>query len=142
MPSIAVYSLKGGVGKTTLAVSLAWAAAMLSSRRTLLWDLDGQAGATFLAGGPDLTGPGEAQALFSKELPAGKLIRRTSTDRLDLLPADRSLRGLDRFFFSLGRKKRLEKLLETVGRDYDRVVLDCPPGLAETRVWTHNRQRP
>ena len=37
---IAVYSLKGGVGKTTIAVNLAWAAATLSTRRTLLWDLD------------------------------------------------------------------------------------------------------
>ena len=48
MKSVAIYSLKGGVGKTTLAVNLAWASATLSSRRTLLWDLDPQAAATFL----------------------------------------------------------------------------------------------
>ena len=47
---MAVYSLKGGVGKTTLAVNLAWASATLSSRRTLLWDLDGQAAATWILG--------------------------------------------------------------------------------------------
>ncbi len=41
---IGVYSAKGGVGKTTLAVNLAWASAILSKRKTLLWDLDAQGG--------------------------------------------------------------------------------------------------
>ena len=51
MATVAIYSLKGGVGKTTLAVNLAWCAAALSSRRTLLWDLDPQAASTWLIGG-------------------------------------------------------------------------------------------
>ena len=131
MRSIAVYSLKGGVGKTTIAVNLAWSAASLSSRRTLLWDLDGQAASSFLLGG-DRPGSEEAQAVFANDVSPSKLIRPTSTERLDLLPADASLRGLDRFFFTLGRKKRLEKLLDRLARDYDRILLDCPPGLAET----------
>ena len=46
MATIAIYSLKGGVGKTTLAVNLAWCSATLSARRTLLWDLDPQGAAT------------------------------------------------------------------------------------------------
>ncbi len=131
MKSIAVYSLKGGVGKTSLSVNLAWSAAMLSKRKSLLWDLDGQAAATFLLGGERSDGE-EAQAVFARDVAPSRLIRPTATERLDLLPADASLRGLDRFFFSLGKKKRLEKLLERIGRDYDRIVLDCPPGLAET----------
>ena len=128
---MAVYSLKGGVGKTTIAVNLAWSAASLSGRRTLLWDLDGQAASTFLLGGSDGNAE-EAQSVFARDVSPSKLIRQTATEKLDLLPADASLRGLDRFFFTLGRKKRLEKLLERIGRDYQRILLDCPPGLAET----------
>jgi chromosome partitioning protein len=131
MRSIALYSLKGGVGKTTLAVNLAWASAIQSSRRTLLWDLDPQAASTFLLGGerPEAE---DAQAVFARDVSPTKLIQPTATERLDLLPADKSLRGLDHFLFQLGKKKRLEKLLERVGRDYDRIILDCPPGLTET----------
>jgi len=131
MHAIAVYSLKGGVGKTTLAVSLAWAAATRSARRTLLWDVDPQAAATYLLGGAP-QGKHSAQAVFAKDVDPAKLIRPTAIDRLDLLPADASLRGLDRFLFGLGKKKRLLKLIEDVGRDYDRVLLDAPPGLTET----------
>jgi cellulose biosynthesis protein BcsQ len=131
MQSIAVYSLKGGVGKTTLAVSLAWAAATRSARRTLLWDIDPQAAASFLLGDGQ-RGKQEAQAVFAKDVDPAKLIRSTAIERLDLLPADASLRGLDRFLFGLGKKKRLLKLIEDVGRDYDRVLLDSPPGLTET----------
>jgi cellulose biosynthesis protein BcsQ len=131
MHTIAVYSLKGGVGKTTLAVSLAWAAATRSARRTLLWDVDPQAAASFLLG-DGRRGKQEAQAVFARDVDPVKLIQPTGIERLDLLPADASLRGLDRFLFGLGKKKRLLKLIEDVGRDYDRVLLDAPPGLTET----------
>ena len=129
--SVAVYSLKGGVGKTTLAVNLAWAAATQSSRSTLLWDLDAQAAATFLLG-TGRNGSEEAQAVFSRDVEPARLIRPTATERLKLLPADASLRGLDRFFFGLGKKRRLEKLIGRLAREFDRILLDCPPGLSET----------
>lgn len=131
MQTIAVYSLKGGVGKTTLAVNLAWAAAVRSSRKTLLWDLDPQAAASFMLGAA-VNGGKDAQAVFAKDVDPARLIRTTPVPRLDLLPADASLRGLDHFLFGLGKKKRLLKLIEEVGQNYDRVILDAPPGLTET----------
>ncbi|MBA4763312.1 ParA family protein [Sphingomonas sp.] len=130
MATIAVYSLKGGVGKTSLAVNLAWCAAARSARRTLLWDLDPQAGSTFLLGGGH--GKATAQSVFSKDVEPTRLIQPTGIERLDLLGADASLRGLDLLFHELDKKKRLAKLLGQLSGDYDRVLLDCPPGLTET----------
>ncbi len=131
MATIAVYSLKGGVGKTTLAVNLAWGSATLSSRQTLLWDLDPQAASTFLVS-DSRHKKDAAQAVFAKDVAPDKLITSTAIDRLDLLAADTSLRGLDHLFFSLGKRKRLSKLIETLEKSYDRIILDCPPGLTET----------
>lgn len=131
MAAVAVYSLKGGVGKTTLAVNLAWAAASLSARRTLLWDLDPQAASSYILGG-DAAGRDQAQAIFTRDVSPAKLVRGTGFARLDLIAADTSLRALDRVFHELDKKKRLAKLLADLGKDYDRVLLDCPPGLTET----------
>ena len=128
--TIAVYNLKGGVGKTTLAVNLAWAAATLSSRRTLLWDLDGQAAATYILG-HDGAGK-KAQAAIRRDLDPAKLVAATATDRLALLPADASLHGLDVEFHQIDKKKRLAKIAADLSRDYDRILIDCPPGLNDT----------
>lgn len=127
---IAIYNLKGGVGKTTLSVNLAWASATLSSRRTLLWDLDPQAGSSWLLN--DDNGRDKARAVFSRDIDAQRLISHTAYDRFDLLAADASLRGLDRLLFDLGKRKRLQRLIEGLHCRYERVLLDCPPGLTET----------
>ena len=129
--SVAIYSLKGGVGKTSFAVNLAWAAAAQARRKTLLWDLDAQAASTFLLGANG-EGREQARAVFAREIAPTRLIRPSGIERLDVLPADSSLRQLDRFFFGLGKKRRLERLIEELGREHERVLLDCPPGLTET----------
>jgi chromosome partitioning protein len=132
MATIAVYSLKGGVGKTTLATTLAWyAAAGGSARRTLLWDLDPQAAASWLLGA-NAPGLNDAQSVFTRETDAAGLVRPTGIANLSVLPADRSLRDLDRLFHTLDKRKRLARLTDKLGKSWDRIVLDCPPGLTDT----------
>lgn len=128
---IAVYSLKGGVGKTTMAVNVAAELALSQGQRTLLWDLDPQSAASFVLGRDDGAKP-KAQAMFVRELSPEKLIRQTPVPGLDQLPADHSLRGLDGLLLAIGKKRRLAKLIETLASRYDRIILDCPPGLTET----------
>jgi chromosome partitioning protein len=127
---VAVYSVKGGVGKTTLAVNLAWASAALSSRRTLLWDLDAQGAASYLLG--QEPGAKSARASITRDADVSDLIRPSNIPGVDVLPADESLRTLDYAFHDLGKRKRLAKIAADLSRDYDRVIIDAPPGLTDT----------
>jgi len=130
MGVVAVYSVKGGVGKTTLAANLAWYAAQASRRRTLLWDLDAAGGSGFLLG----KGPRKKQQsahIFSREIAAEKLIRGTDFPKLDLLPADSSLWELSSHLAAIGKKNRLARISARLGKTYSRIILDCPPVLNE-----------
>ncbi|MEJ6595539.1 AAA family ATPase [Parasphingorhabdus sp.] len=116
MSVIAVYSMKGGVGKSCSAVNLAWNSAVGSSRRTLLWDLDPQGAASFILKG-DQSEKDRARAMISGEVKPDKLIKHTEIENLDLLAADVSLRGLDRLFFQISKKRHLGKLLKGISKN-------------------------
>lgn len=128
MAVIAVYSVKGGVGKTTIAANLAWFSATLSCRRTLLWDLDAAGGAGFLFN-VEPEGKGGAGRIFDADTDPAQCIHKTAYERLDILPADESLRDLDNLFSRIGKRRRLAKLAEQLSRQYERIILDCPPVL-------------
>lgn len=126
MKVIAIHSTKGGVGKTSAAVNLAWEAA--KEFRVLLWDLDPQGAATFLLQVKPKMKGGVSALVEGRSKVAG-VIRSTEYDNLDVLPGDASYRDLDLVFDHAKKsEQRVAKILEQVEGDYDVVILDCPPG--------------
>ena len=92
MAVIAVYSVKGGVGKTTIAANLAWCSATISRRRTLLWDLDPAGGAAFLFG-VDANDTDRAARLFAGKGGAAEVLdlpASTLRSRMKKLGIERS----------------------------------------------------
>ncbi|WP_394729938.1 ParA family protein [Altererythrobacter sp. GH1-8] len=130
MARIAIYSVKGGVGKTTMAANLAWCSAQISRRRTLLWDLDPANGSGFLFG-VEPREKRDARSVIAMDRDPGKLARKTAFKNLHVLPADESIRTLDRQFDRLGKRKRLAKIAARLDKDYERIIFDCPPVLNE-----------
>lgn len=127
MKSVAVFAVKGGVGKTSAAVCLAHVAASSGGRRTLLWDLDPQGAAGHILG-IDRPG-GRARAAFAGDADLADLCVPSAIPNLSVLPADRSLRRLEGDLAGGGRGKVARRLLRGLEGRFDRVVIDCPPGL-------------
>ncbi|SOC00695.1 cellulose biosynthesis protein BcsQ [Alloalcanivorax xenomutans] len=127
MRTIAFYNLKGGVGKTTTAINVAWHAARWK-HRTLLWDLDPQGAASFYLGVDDGTGY-KAGAVLKGKQPMGNLKRETRWPLLEAIPSDISLRNADLKLAETGRGQ-LRQLVAPFGESYELMLLDCPPTLS------------
>ncbi len=129
MRTLALYNVKGGVGKTATAVNLA-ATTALRGLRTLVWDLDPQGATTFYFKlKPHLKGGGER--LLKKRSDLRDHIRGTEHPDLDVLPSDFDNRHLDLRLEDLKHpERRLLHLLDPLEEDYDVVFLDCPPSVS------------
>ena len=129
MNIIAVYNLKGGVGKTSTSVNLAYLAAQ-DGYRTLLWDLDPQGAATFYCRVKPKV-KGGAKKIVRNKRNLDPAIRGTDFANLDLLPADFSYRTFDRTLDATKKPVRhLSTLLKPLKKEYDLLIFDCPDGLA------------
>ncbi len=126
---VVVANQKGGVGKTTTAVSAAAALAELGER-VLLVDLDPQANATSGVGArvsPDQ--PTVYQALLD-EVSVGDVVVPSGVANLDLAPASLDLAGAEvELVAAFSREQRLRRALQPVRCRYDLVLVDCPPSL-------------
>jgi cellulose biosynthesis protein BcsQ len=126
---LATYSLKGGVGKTAAAVSLAYLAAR-NGASTLVWDLDPQGAASFsFRIKPKVKGGAKALVTGKREL--DDVIKGTDYESLDLVPADFSYRYMDLLLDAVKKPaRRIRRALHELGDEYEWVILDCPPGIS------------
>ena len=157
---LAVSNRKGGVGKSTIAVMLAHAAAAWGGQRVLLMDLDTQCNASLmLAGGEGLekarrAGHTIADYFFDRfdkvaedestyVLASVGDVAHTRNARVALLPGSQRLEEIQGELFLKHSKKdldadavsvqvrgRMRRMMKHFGMDYDLVILDCPPGLS------------
>jgi len=126
---IALYNLKGGVGKTASCVNLAHLSAT-DGYRTLLWDLDPQGAAGYYYRSSPAT-RGGVRKLLEKDTTLAQLVQPTEYEYLEVVPADKSARKLDILLDEQkGSKKQVRQLLKQVQHDYDFVFIDCPPGFS------------
>ena len=128
MKVYATYNIKGGVGKTAAVVNLAYLSAR-AGFRTLVWDLDPQGAASFyFRVKPKMKG--NADRLIRGKRHPDDFIRETDYPGLDLLRARFSYRHLDLTLAEYKRPdKRLARVLALLKSRYERVYLDCAPGI-------------
>ena len=129
MRILAVTNIKGGVGKTTTAVNLAYLSAA-AGWSTVLWDLDAQGAATYtLHVDPRERISAGKLASGKRELP--EFVQPTRYANLDLIPSDLSYRNFD---VRLAEHKRpvarLLKMSRPLRESHDALILDCPPGIS------------
>lgn len=126
---ISIANQKGGVGKTTTSVNLSAGLAHLGYN-VLLVDIDPQGNATSGVG----VEKGETEKciynVLIEEVSITSVLKQTSTERLDVIPATIQLAGAEiELVPAISREVRLKNALDEVKENYDYVIIDCPPSL-------------
>ncbi len=128
--AIAIFNQKGGVGKTTTNINLG-ACLAAKGKKVLMVDIDPQGNTTSGIGlrkrSLELT---LYDVLIDESVDIKKVILPTRTKNLYILPASVDLAGAEVELASLeGREGRLKKAIDSVKKDYDYILVDCPPSL-------------
>lgn len=128
MKSVALYSIKGGVGKTTMAVNTAYFESV-SGARTLLIDLDPQGSAGFYLRIKPKS-DSRAKDLLRGSRKRHSMIRESDYKNLDVIPAPESVRKIEMLIADTNKKhSQIQSLLDLFKDEYDRVIIDCPSQL-------------
>jgi len=126
---IALANQKGGVGKTTTAVNVA-AGLGVTEVKTLLIDIDPQANATSGLGLEVQAQPQTIYEVLINELDIKEAITDTSIPFLDVIPSNPRLVGAEVELVSMiSRERILENAIHDLRKDYDYILIDCPPSL-------------
>jgi len=123
--------MKGGVGKTASAVNIAYWAAK-SGLRTLLLDLDPQGASSFYFRVKSSPQKDWGSRFFKAYGQILKQIKASDFDKLDIIPAHLSFRHFDVLLQQLSkRQNRLRQALKGLKKEYDLIILDCPPTISK-----------
>ena len=126
---VSLTNQKGGVGKTTSSVNLAVSFAV-SEVKTLLIDLDPQSNAT--TGLEQLTNEpkGTIYDAIIRGSKAKDIITHTELEFLDMITSTNDLVGAEVELVNvMAREHQLEKVLKSIRKNYDYILIDCPPSL-------------
>lgn len=126
---IAIANQKGGVGKTTTTINLA-ACLAKKKKRTLILDFDPQGNTSTGLGVDKKALPYSSYDLLIGRVSIEDVIVPNVLENLDLIPANMELAGAEvELVGMVAREHTLKNAVQKAEKDYDYILLDCPPSL-------------